>query len=197
MWDWSLHWCQGRVASTHGIERIFDEGVFGLDRLTAVVEELAAGELSPSHAAVLAAGTADLSATTAAAAEPVLLDMAGRLDPPGLRKLVAHLRDVADPDGAEARIQRQHGRRGLWLSPTLAGMVAIDGLLEPEAGDTLLTALEPLARPASAELHGRPDRPREPGAAVPGPSSRRARRRPAAAPATPTTDRGVSRERGA
>jgi hypothetical protein len=117
---------------------------------------LAAGELSPRHAAVLAAGTADLSATTAAAAEPVLLDMAGRLDPPGLRKLVAHLRDVADPDGEKARIQRQHERRGLWLSPTLAGMVAVDGLLEPEAGETLLTALEPLARPASAELHGGP-----------------------------------------
>jgi Domain of unknown function (DUF222) len=99
----------------------------------------------------LAAGTADLPATTAAAAEPVLLDMAGRLDPPGLRKLVAHLRDVADPDGEEARIERQHERRGLWLSPTLAGMVAIDGLLEPDAGETLLTALEPLARPASAE----------------------------------------------
>jgi Domain of unknown function (DUF222) len=30
-------------------------------------------------------------------------------------------------------------------------MVAIDGLLEPEAGETLLTALEPLARPATAE----------------------------------------------
>jgi hypothetical protein len=30
-------------------------------------------------------------------------------------------------------------------------MVAIDGLLEPEAGHTLLAALEPLARPADAE----------------------------------------------
>jgi Domain of unknown function (DUF222) len=29
--------------------------------------------------------------------------------------------------------------------------VAVDGLLEPEAGETLLAALEPLARPASAE----------------------------------------------
>jgi hypothetical protein len=58
---------------------------------------LAAGDLSPSHAAVLAAGTHDLPAATAAEAEPVLLEVAGRLDPPGLRKLVTHLRDVADP----------------------------------------------------------------------------------------------------
>ena len=30
-------------------------------------------------------------------------------------------------------------------------MVAVDGLLEPEAGQMLLAALEPLARPADAE----------------------------------------------
>ena len=35
--------------------------------------------------------------------------------------------------------------------PTLEGMVAVDGLLEPEAGQILLAALEPLARPADAD----------------------------------------------
>ncbi|HSO52042.1 MAG TPA: DUF222 domain-containing protein [Actinomycetes bacterium] len=34
--------------------------------------------------------------------------------------------------------------------PTFEGMVAVDGLLVPEAGQTLLAALEPLARPADA-----------------------------------------------
>jgi hypothetical protein len=119
--------------------------------LGGTAQALVAGDISTSHAAVLAAGTQDLPAATAAEAEPVLLEVAGRLDPPGLRKLVTHLREVADPDGAEARTQRQHERRGLWVSPTLAGMVAIDGLLDPEAGETLLAALEPLARPGSAE----------------------------------------------
>jgi len=114
-------------------------------------QALAAGELSVTHAAVLAAGTADLPPATAADAEPVLLQAAGRLDPPRLRQVITHLREVADPQGADERVQRQHERRGLWLSPTLAGMVAIDGLLDPEAGETLLTALDPLARPASAE----------------------------------------------
>ena len=108
--------------------------------LTGTAQALAAGELSPSHAAVLAYGTQDLPAATAAAAEPVLLATARRLDPPTLRKLVSHLQDVADPDAADARAQRQQQRRGLWLSATLAGMVAIDGLLEPVAGETLLAA---------------------------------------------------------
>ena len=114
-------------------------------------QALAAGVISPAHATVLAAGTEDLPPATAAEAEPVLLEVASRVDPPGLRKVVTHLHEVADPDAAEAQAQRLHARRGLWVSATMTGMVAIDGLLEPEAGETLLTALEPLARPASAE----------------------------------------------
>jgi hypothetical protein len=38
----------------------------------------------------------------------------------------------------------------LWLAPTFEGMVAVEGRLEPEAGQTLLAALEPLARPTDA-----------------------------------------------
>jgi hypothetical protein len=114
-------------------------------------QALAAGELSPAHAQVLAAGTHDLPATTVAEAESVLLEAASRLDPPQLRRLVTHLGWMVDPDGADARVERQQLQRRLWVSPTLEGMVAVDGLLDPEAGQSLLAALEPLARPASAE----------------------------------------------
>ncbi len=119
--------------------------------LAGTAQALAAGELSAAHAAVLAHGTQGLPGSTVVDAEPVLVAAACRLDPPRLRRLVAHLAAVADPDAADAQAQRQHGRRGIWVSPTLAGMVAVDGLLDPEAGATLLAALEPLARPTSAE----------------------------------------------
>jgi Domain of unknown function (DUF222)/HNH endonuclease len=119
--------------------------------LAGTAQALAAGEVSAAHAAVLAAGTAELPAPTTAQAEPVLLEAARRLDPPGLRRLVAHLRDVADPDTADAEAQRRYERRGVWLAPTWEGMVGIQGLLDPEAGQTLLAALEPLARPTGAE----------------------------------------------
>jgi hypothetical protein len=118
--------------------------------LAATAQALTDGELSPAHATVLAAGTQDLPAHLAAEAEPVLLDAARRLDPPRLRQAVGHLRQVLDPDPAAAQAERRHGRRGLWLTATLDGMVAVDGRLEPEAGQTLLAALEPLARPHSA-----------------------------------------------
>jgi len=83
-------------------------------------------------------------------ADPVLVEAAGRLDPPQLRRAVAQLCRVADPDGADRQAERRHERRGVWLSPTWEGMVAVDGLLEPEAGHIVQAALEPLARPAAA-----------------------------------------------
>jgi hypothetical protein len=117
--------------------------------LTGTAQALAAGELSPAHAQVLAAGTHDLPDHTTADAEPVLVEAARHLDPPQLRRVIAHLRLVADPDHTD-QAERRHQQRGLWLAPTIEGMVALDGLLDPEAGQTLVAALEPLARPASA-----------------------------------------------
>jgi Domain of unknown function (DUF222)/HNH endonuclease len=100
---------------------------------------------------VLAQGTRDLPDRVAAEAEPVLLEAAHKLDPPRLGQAVGFLLQVADPDRADQAAQRRHQRRGLWLSPTFDNMVAVDGLLDPEAGQTVLAALEPLARPHSAD----------------------------------------------
>jgi Domain of unknown function (DUF222) len=119
--------------------------------LTQTAHALTTGEVSPAHAAVLAAGTQELPPHTAMDAEPVLLEGAGRLDPPRLRRVVGHLQQVADPEGADHRSQRLYQRRGLWLAATWEGMVAINGTLDPEAGQLLAAALDPLARPADAQ----------------------------------------------
>jgi hypothetical protein len=119
--------------------------------LPATAAALTAGAISPAHARVLTQGTHQLPPQVATDAEPVLLETAQRLDPPRLRQAVGHLLLVADPEGADRERERRHERRGLWLSPTFDGMVAVDGLLEPEAGHTVLAALEPLARPATGE----------------------------------------------
>jgi hypothetical protein len=119
--------------------------------LTQTAQALTTGQLSPAHAAVLTHGTHDLPSHIAAEAEPVLLDAARRLDPPRLRQVLGHLRLVADPDDEPDRAQRRHQQRGLWLAPTLDHLIAVDGLLEAEAGQILLAALEPLARPANGD----------------------------------------------
>jgi hypothetical protein len=66
-----------------------------------------------------------------AEAEPVLVEAARRLDPPRLRRVLGHLRLVADPDGADRDRERRQQRRGLWLAATLDGMVASTGCWSP------------------------------------------------------------------
>jgi hypothetical protein len=146
-------WLRGRarLGAADAAQRVRVARALHRGPLAGTARALAAGEISSAHAAVLARGTQDLRARTTVEAEPVLLDAARRLDPPRLRRVVAHLRDVAEPEAAAARAGRQHEQRGLWVSPTLEGMVAVDGLLEAEAGETLLAALEPLARPGTAD----------------------------------------------
>jgi hypothetical protein len=111
---------------------------------------LTAGDISPAHATVIAEGTHDLPPHIAMDADPVLAHAARRLDPTQLRRLVAQLIEVADRNSADAAHERRHERRGLWLSPTWRGMVAVNGLLDREAGHLVQTALEPLARPSEA-----------------------------------------------
>jgi Domain of unknown function (DUF222) len=114
-------------------------------------QALCEGELSVAHATALAHGTSDLPDHITREADPALVEAARRLDPPRLRRVLGHLRQVIDPDGADQAAEQRYGRRGLWLASTLEGMVAVGGQLEPEAGQPLLAALGPLARPVSAD----------------------------------------------
>jgi hypothetical protein len=111
---------------------------------------LCAGEISVAHAEVLATSTLHLPSHAIQAAEPTLLDSARRLDPTGLRHVVTSLEYTVDPDGADARAQRRYERQGVWFTVTFDGMVAVRGIMPPEAGQTVITALEPLARPTDA-----------------------------------------------
>jgi hypothetical protein len=76
----------------------------------------------------------------------------GRLDPPRLRRVVGHFRLVADPT-APRPTASSSGGRGRWLAAPGDARIALDGLLEPEAGQTVLAALEPWpARPTPPML---------------------------------------------
>ncbi|HEX6674374.1 MAG TPA: DUF222 domain-containing protein [Actinomycetes bacterium] len=123
--------------------------------LPSVAEAFAAGEVSYQHAAALADATHDLPLGRVAEADPVLVDAARRLDPPRLRRVAEHLRDLVDPDAADERGRARLDRRGLWLAATADG-VDVRGLLDPEAGEAVQAALAPRARPTG------PDDPRNP-----------------------------------
>ena len=69
--------------------------------LTGTAQALTDGAISAAHARVLAHGIQDLPDHVTAAAEPVLVEAARRLDPPRLRRVLGHLQLVADPAGAD------------------------------------------------------------------------------------------------
>ena len=89
--------------------------------LTGTAQTLTDGAISAAHAQVLAHGIQDLPDHVTAAAEPVLVEAARRLDPPRLRRVLGHLWLVADPAGADRATERRHQRRGLWLASTWEG----------------------------------------------------------------------------
>jgi hypothetical protein len=109
---------------------------------------LCAGDISATHAEVLAASTLHAPNQAIHAAEPTLLEAARRLDPCGLRKVVTSFAYTLDPDRADAAAQRRSARRGMWFTTTMDRMVAVHGELTPEAGQIVQAALDPLERPA-------------------------------------------------
>ena len=81
--------------------------------LTGTAQALIAGKISPAHARVVAAGTHHLPHQIAVDAEPTLVEAARRLDPPRLRRVLTHLQEAIDPDGADGHAERLYAQR--WL----------------------------------------------------------------------------------
>jgi hypothetical protein len=106
-------------------------------------------DLLPETAAALASGDVGVEHVRvigrAATAHPALVEAARRLGPRALTAVVARWADAVDPGAGLADAECAYSARRLSLSPTLGGMVAVDGLLDPESGTTLITAVQALA----------------------------------------------------
>lgn len=127
---------------------------------SAVGAALSAGEISVDHARVVTHALEELAAvdsTLAADAEAPLLEAARQLDPARLRREIAHARHALAPETTAAADETRHCRRHLDVATTFEGMVAVNGLLTPEGGELVMTALTPLSGPAG------PDDTRTPG----------------------------------
>jgi hypothetical protein len=123
-----------------------------LERLAETSAAFGAGEISRQHAAVIAdACTAEREAAIVEL-EPELVDAARVAHPQQLYAIVRRVTDALDGDGGAASDEVQFQRRRLHLSRTLDGMVAVDGLLDPETGEAALTVLDGLM-----EADWRPD----------------------------------------
>jgi hypothetical protein len=73
--------------------------------------------------------------------EEMLVDAARALSAREFRHALAYWREAADATRAEERARRVYEGRHVHVSPTFDGTVRIDGALDPESGQTLITAI--------------------------------------------------------
>lgn len=119
------------------------------------------GDLSVDHARLVTTALDELTRAAgeplAAGAERPLVAAARRTDPARLRREIAHARHALVPAAAADADRRAFEGRHLDVSTTFGGTVVVSGVLDPESGETLLTALAPLAGRTG------PNDPRTPG----------------------------------
>ncbi|MBN2113294.1 MAG: DUF222 domain-containing protein [Acidimicrobiia bacterium] len=113
-------------------------------------QAFAAGELSECRVRLLVdarAGAPDLFRRD----EPLLVEQARTLSARVFPKALSHWRRLADPDGARFDAEAAFLARRLHISPTWERTVRVDGDLDPESGQIVLTAIRSLAEPAALE----------------------------------------------
>jgi Domain of unknown function (DUF222) len=110
-----------------------------LEQMPATRRALEANEVSPSALRVLVhAREADPEAF--GRCEEELVEAARRLSAQELQRVVAYWRQCVEQEQRPGEDRRRAARR-LYASLTLEGMVRVDGDLDPETGETLLSAL--------------------------------------------------------
>jgi hypothetical protein len=125
-----------------------------LDEMPLTRAALSAGEVSTSSARVLCAAR-ESHPGSFAEHEEALLEAARSLPVGQLRRAVAYWEQAVDSERSLQEGERLFERRRLHVSPTLQGMVRVDGDLDPESGETLITALQAVMDPHSRRT--RPD----------------------------------------
>jgi hypothetical protein len=111
-----------------------------LEQMPRTREALSQGEISRWAMAILVAAH-EVDPDEFSRVEEALVDTAGTLPIPDLKRAVAHWRDAVDHRWAEEDAEHVFQLRRLHVSPTLEGMVRVDGEFDPETGQVLITAL--------------------------------------------------------
>jgi hypothetical protein len=112
----------------------------GLRRMPRTREALSAGDVSAAATSMLVSAR-ETNPAEFVKVEETLLDAATTLGPRELRSAIAYWREVVDRRAALEDSQRRRELRRLHVSPALDGMVRVDGDLDPETGQVVITAL--------------------------------------------------------
>ncbi len=128
-----------RLASSTATRRV--RVARALRAMPQAAEACAEGELSDAAVSLLASAR-ESHPEDFARCEEALLQAARTLPVSGLRSVIAHWQQAQDLAQAEREEDYRFARRRLHASPTIGAMVRVDGDLDPEAGQMLLSALQ-------------------------------------------------------
>src|SRR5437879_11232807 len=117
-----------------------------LQSLTKVAAALSSGEIGYQSASVLCHLRDQLGEKRDLFDEEEMLDYARRFSVFHLRMLCRVARHAADPDGFFTEAEENYLRRRFHISLMSDGMFAVCGILDPECGAALKTALDSLDR---------------------------------------------------
>jgi hypothetical protein len=138
----ALHLAPGEASTHVRVARA------GRDLLAPAVADLRQGRVSVDHLAAVERSVRRLPTDVVHEAAAALIELAPLVDVGRLRTAGRALQYTVDPDGALREGERQFDRRYLQLAPLLDGMVAVDGLLDPEGAAAVEAALAPFLVPA-------------------------------------------------
>jgi hypothetical protein len=116
-----------------------------LGSLPEVAEALEAGQIGYQSAAVICHLRDQLGARGDELDQEEFIGYARQLSVKGMRHLAAHTRYVMDPDGFDRETEENYEERFLHISE-MKGMYHLTGVLDPEGGAALKTAIESLAK---------------------------------------------------
>lgn len=124
-----------------------------------VADAHAAGRIHEDHIAVLATAAGSLPAPVLEVSMPILLELSGATPASDVRAALGRIVDEVTADRAEvldATDVDLFTQRRLQVSRTIAGLVHVNGVLDPETGALFQAVLAPLAAPRDrpARLHG-------------------------------------------
>jgi hypothetical protein len=113
-----------------------------LQRLPETADAFAAGTVNRHHVRAIVDACAHGREAAIIDLEPQLVAVARETDAREFRSLIATLTDALDGDGGAAASEARYERRRLHVSELLNGMIAIDGILDREGGEIVMTALQ-------------------------------------------------------
>jgi hypothetical protein len=146
----TVAWLRNRLYDGEATTKV--KSSVALARLPLVAAAFAAGQITAEHVAIIAKVAPDISdAALAGGAEQLLVNEARKQAPKPFTREAVHIRDTLDPEAADRRRLKRLTDRWLHVDRTFDGAVSVSGLLDPDAGELLITTLSALIPPPTSD----------------------------------------------